>query len=64
MNREPLITVASLTALVAALVALLVAFGLKVTEDQTAAVLGLVAVVAPLVVGFVARSKVTPTRHR
>jgi hypothetical protein len=60
MSTEPLITVAALTALVAAIIACLVAFGVDLTEDQQKAVLGLVAVVAPLVVGFIARRKVTP----
>jgi len=61
MTREPLLTAAGITAGVTALIGLLVAFGVNVTEGQTAAILGVVAVAAPLVVGFFARSKVTPT---
>lgn len=60
MKNEPLVTVASITALVAAALALLVSFGLNLSGDQQTAILGFVAVAAPLVVAGVARSKVTP----
>lgn len=60
MNREPLLSVATVTAAVSAVLALLVAFGLDVTEDQQNAILGAVAVIAPIVVGLLARGKVTP----
>jgi ABC-type spermidine/putrescine transport system permease subunit I len=63
-RNEPLLTVASITALVAALIAVGTAFGLSLTPDQQTAVLGLVAVVAPIVVGLVARRRVTPTERR
>lgn len=60
MKSEPVITVASLTAFVAAVLAVLAAFGLPLTDDQQKAILGLVAVVAPVVVGVLARRFVTP----
>ena len=60
MNREPLVSAASITALVSAVVAVLAAFGLDLSQDQTAALVGLVAVVAPLIVALVVRPKVTP----
>lgn len=60
-RREPLITAATITALVTAVIALLVAFGVPMSDDQQAAILGLVAVLAPVVVGLLARAKVTPT---
>lgn len=60
MKTEPLITVASITALVAAIVGLVVAFGVDLSDDQQTAILGFAAVAAPLVVGFVARRKVSP----
>lgn len=60
MTREPLLTVASLTAAATALIGLLVAFGVDLTGDQQTAILAVVAVVAPVVVGLVARGKVTP----
>lgn len=56
---EPVVTTASITAAVSALIALLVSFGVDLTEAQTTAILGVVAVVAPLVV-IVARRYVTP----
>lgn len=62
MNREPVITAASIASIVSAVVALLVAFGLHLTKDQIAALMGLVGVVAPLVTAWVARGRVTPVR--
>ena len=63
MNNEPLWTVAGITAAVTALIALLTAFGLDLTEAQSNAILGVVAVLAPTVVALVARSKVTPVNR-
>lgn len=60
MKSEPVITVASITALVAAILALLAAFGLNLSPDQKTAILGVVAVVAPLVAAAFSRGKVTP----
>lgn len=60
MKNEPLITVASITAAATAVIGLLVSFGLDLTGDQQTAILGVVAVVAPLIVAAVTRSKVTP----
>lgn len=60
-GSEPVITTASVTAAVSALIALLVAFGVDLSEAQTTAILGVVAVAAPLVV-IVARRWVTPTQ--
>jgi len=59
MKREPVITVASLTAVVSAVITLAVSFGLDLSDDQRQAILGVVAVVAPLVV-MVARRFVSP----
>lgn len=50
MKTEPIITVAGVTAGAAALIAVLVSFGVPLSDEQTQAVLGLVAVAAPLVV--------------
>lgn len=60
MKNEPLITVASITAGVTALLGLLVAFGVPVTPDQQVAILGVVAVVAPVAVALIGRNLVTP----
>ncbi|PMC76766.1 hypothetical protein [Brachybacterium sp. UMB0905] len=58
-NPEPLVTTAGVVAAAAAVIALLVAFGVELTDAQTEAILGVVAVVAPLVV-IVARRWTTP----
>lgn len=58
LKNEPLLT--AITALVAAAIALLVAFGVDVTDDQKIAIGGFV--VALYVLVGVVRSKVTPTR--
>lgn len=50
MKTEPIITVAGVTSGAAAIIAVLVSFGVPLTDEQTQAVLGLVAVAAPLVV--------------
>lgn len=63
MKNEPAITVASITAGVTAFLGLLAAFGLPLTDEQTSAILGVVAVVGPLVVGFIARRYVVPSNH-
>lgn len=60
MNKEPALTVASVTALVSAILALAAAFGFDLSKEQTTAILGFVAVVAPLVTGFVTRQHVSP----
>lgn len=59
-RTEPLITVATVTAAVTAILALLTAFGISLSDQQQTAILGVVAVAAPLVVALVARTYVTP----
>ena len=60
MKYEPLISISSIVAAATAVIALLVAFGVPLTEDQKVAILGLVGVIAPVVVALVTRGKVTP----
>lgn len=60
MKNEPAVTVASITAVVAALIGALVAFGVDLSDDQQKAILALVAVAGPVIAGLVTRSKVTP----
>jgi len=60
MNREPLLTRATITAAVTAVLSLLVAFGLDLSGDERTAILGVVTVLAPIVVAAVTRHKVTP----
>lgn len=57
---EPLLTVGGVTTAVTALLALLAAFGIPLTEDQQVAILGVAAVVAPVLVAVVARRWVSP----
>lgn len=57
-SRNPLLAVGTVTAAATAVVAVLVSFGVPLTDDQQAAVLGLVGVLAPLVVAAVGRSRV------
>jgi len=62
MKTEPVITIASLQAVIVAILGALVAFNVWVpTDAQKAAILGVYAVVAPLVFAFYVRTKVTPT---
>lgn len=55
---EPLISVATVTAVVTVLIGVSVSFGMHITEDQKTAILGVVAVLAPLLVGVIGRTKV------
>lgn len=57
-STEPLWSVASLTAIATALIALVTAFGLPLSAEQQAAILGVVAVVAPIVVAVAGRGRV------
>jgi hypothetical protein len=59
-GREPLATAATITGAVAAVLALVVAFGVNLTGDQQTAILGVASVAAPLIVALVVRPKVTP----
>lgn len=58
MKTEPAITVASIVALVGAVITLLVVFGVEITEEQTKAILAFVTIAGPIAVGVWARFKV------
>lgn len=61
MKSEPLLTVAFITSAVAAAITLLTAFEVvALTNNQQSAIMGAVAILAPVIVGWVARRKVTP----
>lgn len=60
MPNEPVLTVGSITAIIAAVLSLLVAFGVDLSDAQTQAILGLVAILGPLVAALISREKVTP----
>ncbi|MEU4640816.1 hypothetical protein [Micromonospora sp. NPDC023814] len=55
---EPLFTVGTITAAATAVITVLIAFGLPISDDQQTAILGVVAVAAPLVVAALARGRV------
>lgn len=62
MNTEtkPVLTSTTIVAFVTAVIALFVAFGVELSNEQTAAILGLIGVVAPIVVGVYSSQKTTP----
>jgi hypothetical protein len=60
MKNEPVLTVAAIQSALAAVIALVVAFGVTLTDTQTAAILGAWAAVGPIAFGVLTRSKVTP----
>ena len=62
MKSEPALMVTSATAIVLAVVGLLVAFGVNVSDEQQDALLALVAALVPILplVGLVIRQFVTP----
>lgn len=57
-QAEPLLSVGTITAAVTALIGLAVSFGLNLSEDRQAAVLGVVAVLAPVAVAVLGRRQV------
>lgn len=63
-DNEPAVTAGGITALIAALLALGIAFGLPITDQQREAILGVVVIVAPLAVALLVRPHVTPTAKK
>jgi hypothetical protein len=60
VNNEPVWTIAGITSVAVALLTLVTAFGVPVTEEQQTAILACVGTVAPLVLAYFARKRVTP----
>jgi hypothetical protein len=60
---SPLITTAAITSLVSAIIAVLIAFGVGLTEAQVTAIMGLVAVAAPWIVVAVGHVTTTPLNN-
>lgn len=60
IKNEPVL----LTGLVTAIVALVIAFGVPISADQKAAIVGVVTAIVALLGGAVTRSKVSPARKR
>jgi hypothetical protein len=57
-SSEPALYVGAITAVVSAVIGLLVAFGLDLTEKQTGAILALTLAAAPMVSAVITRAKV------
>jgi hypothetical protein len=57
-SGEPALKVSVITAAVGALIAAVAAFGFKLTAEQTAAVMTVTTIVAPIVSGWFTRSRV------
>lgn len=58
LQNEPAQIIAYITAAATAMISLLVAYGVDISEDQKQAILGAVAILAPIVAGLVIRSRV------
>lgn len=56
MSKEPAAIVGAITAIVSAVLVFLESFGVSLTDDQQAAIRGIVAVVAPLIAAVVIRN--------
>lgn len=54
---EPVLSTASIVTVVTAILAAAVSFGLPLGDDQQAAILGAIAVVAPVILGIIARNR-------
>ena len=61
-KAEPAVKIGTISAAVAAVLYLLVVFGVPLTDEQQTAILAVVTVVGPLVAGVVIRRYVTPVR--
>ncbi|PYJ11240.1 MAG: hypothetical protein DMF06_03250 [Verrucomicrobia bacterium] len=60
MSNMPLITTAAITSIVGAVISVLLAFGVHLTPEQSAAIMGLITVLAPWVVALVGHNTTTP----
>lgn len=58
MNREPSVIIGAISAAVAAVLVLIVSFGLHITDDQQSAILGVIAPVGLLIASGVIRGRV------
>ncbi len=54
--HEPVLSTATIVTVVTAVLALLTALGLPIDDDLQAAILGAIAVIAPVVLGLIARN--------
>ena len=64
LRNEPVVSAAVITALVGALLRLLIAFGIDISSDQVEAILDLVTLAAPIIGALIARRFVTRNSAR
>lgn len=56
MKHEPLITIGAISASIGAIIALLTAFNVSITDQQTQAILSAVTIIGPIVMVIVGRN--------
>lgn len=59
-SKEPVVSTATISGIITSIIALLIAFGLDLTNEQVAALVGLAPIVATAVTAVVARRLVWP----
>ncbi len=64
MSNQPVWSSTTIVTIVTAVIALLVAFGFELTNEQTAAILGLVGVLAPISVALWSNPRTTALLHQ
>jgi hypothetical protein len=60
MRNEPALTIGAGSAVVAATLSVVVAFGVPLTDEQVQAILGLTAVLGPVATSILTRRRVAP----
>lgn len=60
LKNEPVVIAGLVQTFVAAVLALLIAFGASLTVGQVAAIMGVYTALSAVVLGFIVRKKVTP----
>lgn len=60
LATEPAVTIGAISALVAAVLVLLVQLGVPISEDLQVAILAVIAAAAPIATGILTRARVTP----
>lgn len=63
MNTQPTAIISSITAIAAAVITLLVAYGVDINDEQQKAILALLTVLAPVISGALIWFKVWPKEH-
>lgn len=59
-KNEPVLSAGVVTGIVSALIVLLTTFGVDITQEQQAAIMGVLVLIVPIAIAFWPRSKVTP----